>query len=40
LTDDGALVYRKKEVAAIQEKALQFAAKQRLGLFQSAREND
>jgi hypothetical protein len=40
LTEDGTLVYRKKEVAAIQEKVLQVAAKQRLGLFQSDREND
>jgi hypothetical protein len=40
LTEDGALVYKKKEVAAVQQKALQVAAKQRLGLFQSDREND
>jgi hypothetical protein len=30
----------KKEVATVQEKALHVAAKQRLGLFQSDREND
>jgi hypothetical protein len=40
LTKNGALVYKKKEVAAVQEKALQVAAKQRQGLFQSDREND
>jgi hypothetical protein len=40
LTEDGTLVYKKKEVVAIQQKALQVAAKQRLGLFQSDREND
>jgi hypothetical protein len=39
LTEDGTLVYKKKEVVAIQEKALHVAAKQRLGLFQSDREN-
>jgi hypothetical protein len=39
LTEDGTLVYKKKEVVAIQEKALQVAAKQRLSLFQSDRES-
>jgi hypothetical protein len=39
LTEDDTLVYKKKEVATIQEKALQVAAKQRLCLFQSDREN-
>jgi hypothetical protein len=40
LTEDDTLVYKKKEVAAVQQKALQVAAKQRLGLFQSNGEND
>jgi hypothetical protein len=40
LTEDGTLVYKKKEVAAVQQKALQVAAKQRLGLFQFDRENN
>jgi hypothetical protein len=40
LTEDDTLVYKKKEVAEVQQKALQIAAKQRLGLFQSDREND
>jgi hypothetical protein len=40
LTEDGTLVYKKKEVVVVQEKALYFAAKQRLGLFQSDGEND
>jgi hypothetical protein len=40
LIEGGTLVYKKKEVAAIQQKALQVAAKQRQGLFQSYREND
>jgi hypothetical protein len=40
LTKNRTLVYKNKEVAAVQEKALQVAAKQRLGLFQSDREND
>jgi hypothetical protein len=40
LTRDSTLVYKKKEVAAVQEKILQVAAKQRMGLFQSNREND
>jgi hypothetical protein len=33
LTEDGTLVYKKKEVAAVQKKALHIAAKQRLSLF-------
>jgi hypothetical protein len=40
LTEDDTLVYKKKEVATVQQKALQVAAKQRLGLFLSDREND
>jgi hypothetical protein len=40
LTKDGTLVYKKKEVIAVQEKALQVTTKQRLGLFQPNREND
>jgi hypothetical protein len=40
LTKDGTLVYKKPEVAAVKEKALQVVAKQRLGLFQSDRENN
>jgi hypothetical protein len=40
LTEDGTLVYKKKEVATIQQKTLKVAAKQRLGLFQFDREND
>jgi hypothetical protein len=40
LTEDGTLVYKKKEVVIVQQKALHVAAKQRLGLFQSDREND
>jgi hypothetical protein len=40
LTEDNTFVYKKKEVAVVQQKALQVAAKQRLGLFQSDREND
>jgi hypothetical protein len=40
LTEDGTLVYKKPEVAAVKEKALQVAAKHRLGFFQSDREND
>jgi hypothetical protein len=39
LTENDTLVYMKKEVVAVQEKALQVAAKQRLGFFQSDREN-
>jgi hypothetical protein len=33
LTEDGTFVYKKKEVAAVQKKALHIAAKQRLSLF-------
>jgi hypothetical protein len=40
LTEDDTLVYKKKEVGTVQPKALQVAAKQKLGLFQSDREND
>jgi hypothetical protein len=40
LTEDGTLVYKKKEVDEVQQKALQIAAKQRLSLFQFDREND
>jgi hypothetical protein len=40
LTEDATLVYKKAKVATVQEKALQVAAKQRWGLFQSNREND
>jgi hypothetical protein len=40
LTEDGTLVYKKKVVVIVQEKALQVAAKQILGLFQSDMEND
>jgi hypothetical protein len=40
LTEDGTFVYKKKEVTAIQEKVLQVAAKQRLGLLQYDRDND
>jgi hypothetical protein len=40
LTEDGTLVYKKKEVTTVQEKALHVVAKQRLNLFQSDREND
>jgi hypothetical protein len=40
LTEDGTLVYKKKEVVAVQEKTLQVAAKQRPGLFKSDRKND
>jgi hypothetical protein len=40
LTEDSTLVYKKKEVSAVQEKALQVAAKQRMCLFQSDRVND
>jgi hypothetical protein len=40
LTEDGTLVYKKPEVAAVKEKALQVAAKHRLGFFHSDREND
>jgi hypothetical protein len=40
LTEDVTLVYKKKEVVVVQQKALQVAAKQRLDIFQSDREND
>jgi hypothetical protein len=40
MTEDDTFVYKKKEVVVAQEKALQVAAKQRLDLFQSDREND
>jgi hypothetical protein len=40
MTEDGTLVYKKAEVAAVKEKALQVATKQRLCLFQSNKEND
>jgi hypothetical protein len=40
LTQDGKLVYKKKEVAAVQEKAVELIAKQRLGQFKSDREKD
>jgi hypothetical protein len=40
LTEDGTLIYKKKEVATVQQNALQVAAKQRLGLFQSDRKNN
>ena len=40
LTDDGKLVYRKPEVAAVEQKVVQVAAQQRLGLFKPEREND
>jgi hypothetical protein len=40
LTEDGTLVYKKKEVGKVQQKPLQVGAKQRPVLFQSDREND
>jgi hypothetical protein len=40
LTEDETLVYKKKEVGEVQQKALQITAKQRVCLFQSDREND
>jgi hypothetical protein len=40
LTEDCTLVYKKKEVDVVQQKALQVAAKQKLCLFQSDRGND
>jgi hypothetical protein len=40
LTQDGKLIHKKKEVAAVQEKAVQLTKKKRLGLFKSDREND
>jgi hypothetical protein len=39
LTKDGTHVYKKKEVVIVQQKALQVTANQRLGLFQSDKEN-
>jgi hypothetical protein len=40
LTEDGTLVYKKKEVDEVQQKALQLATKQRMCFFQPDREND
>jgi hypothetical protein len=40
LTQDGKLVHKKKGVAAVQEKAVELTAKQRLGQFKSDREKD
>jgi hypothetical protein len=40
LIEDGTLVYKNKEVAVVQQKTLHVAANQRLGVFQSDREND
>ena len=40
LTDDGRLVYKKPEVAAVEEKIVQIAAQERLGLFKPDREKD
>jgi hypothetical protein len=40
LTQDGKLVHKKKGVAAVQENAVQFIEKKRLGLFKFYREND
>jgi hypothetical protein len=40
LTEDNTLIYKKKEVTTVEQKALQVAAKQRLGLSQSDKEND
>jgi hypothetical protein len=40
LTQDGKLVHKKKGVATVQEKAVEFTAKQRLGQFKSDREKD
>jgi hypothetical protein len=39
LIEEGTLVYKKKEVVTVEQKALHVATKQRLGLFQSDREN-
>jgi hypothetical protein len=39
LSEDNTLVYKKPEVAAFKENALQVAAKERLCLFQPDREN-
>jgi hypothetical protein len=40
LTQDGKLVHKKKEVAAVQKKVVQLSKKKRLGLFKYDREND
>jgi hypothetical protein len=40
LTQDGKLVHKKKGVVVVQEKAVQFTKKKRLGLFKFDREND
>jgi hypothetical protein len=40
LTEDDTLVYKKKEVTTVQKNALHVAVNQRMGLFQSDREND
>jgi hypothetical protein len=40
LTQDGKLVHKKKGVAAVQEKAVELTAKQRLGQFKSDRKKD
>jgi hypothetical protein len=40
LTHDGKLVHKKKGVAAVEEKPVQFTKKKRLGLFKPNREND
>jgi hypothetical protein len=40
LIQDGKLIYKKKGVAVVQEKAIQLTEKKRLGLFKSDREND
>jgi hypothetical protein len=40
LTQDGKLVYKKKGVAAVQEKVVQLTEKKSLSLFKSNREND
>jgi hypothetical protein len=40
MIEDDTLVYKKAEVAAVKEKTLQVAAKQRLCLFQSNKENN
>jgi hypothetical protein len=40
LIQDGKLIYKKKGVVVVQEKAIQLTEKKRLGLFKSDREND
>jgi hypothetical protein len=40
LTQDDKLIHKKKGVAAVQEKAVELTAKQRLGQFKSDREKD